>query len=303
MRPGRVLLICIIAVFLITAAISAAVSNPLEWLDRLEEEVLGKATVSGGILDRLNKLEEILIGRVREGTVAERLERIEVQLYQNQPHDISLIYKIQAIEWVLYKEQYTGALTQRLSKAENLLLGEDFNGSVTKRLERLITHVFPGGAIRARWATIPEGQLIKVRLSSTLDTSRSKPGDSFQFTVSETVFNENAVLFPKGTPGRGWVDQIRRPANLGRDAIFILKFHPIRALDGTPVTAGYSLKAQNINRSRQKAVGASVVGMAVLGPEGILLGMLVRGKDKTIPAGTEIYLQVNEAARIYTLER
>jgi hypothetical protein len=302
MKLSRLLFVCFMTAFLLTTAVSVAVSNPLEWLDRLEKEVLGVAA-SGGLLERLDRLEDTLIGRVRDETVAERLERIEVLLYQNQPHDISLIYKIQALEWVLYKEQHTGALIQRLAKVENLLLGESFNGPVTKRLERLIIHVFPGGTVQARWATIPEGQLIKVRLAMTLDSNRSKPGDSFQFTVSETVFNEKAVLFAKGTPGQGWVDQIRRPANLGRDAIFFLRFQPVRALDGTLVATGFSSKAQNINRSRQKAVGASIAGMAILGPEGILFGLLIRGKDKTIPAGTEIYLQVKEPVRIYTLER
>jgi hypothetical protein len=43
--------------------------------------------------------------------------------------------------------------------------------------------------------------------------------------------------------------------------------------------------------------------MLAFGPGGILFGLAVKGKEMTIPKGTEFYLQVKEPVRIYTIEK
>ena len=99
------------------------------------------------------------------------------------------------------------------------------------------------------------------------------------------------------------MQQVKKPANMGRDARLMLDFSEVRAMDGTLVEIFYGAKAQEINRSRQLAVGASAAGMVAFGPQGILFGLAVKGREKVIPAGTELYLQVKEPVRIYTIER
>jgi hypothetical protein len=274
--------------------------NPFEWLNKLEVEVLGEAS-PGGLLDRLNQLEEIMTGRIREGSLAERLSRLDTLLYTNQPYDLSLIYKAQALEWVLYKEGTSGWLKLKLEKMENLLFGKVYSGPITKRLERIVNQVFSNGMIKGRWTTIPQGQLIKIRMLDELSSLKNKPGDQFHFLVVDTVVSQNYILFPKGIIGLGVLQQIQKPSSLGRDAMLILDFTKIRALDGTSVKMYLGSKASEMNRSLKLAVGASAAGMLAFGPEGILIGLVVQGKEKTIPAGTEFYLEVKEPVRIYTL--
>lgn len=274
--------------------------NPLEWFNELEIEVLGQLS-PGGLLDRLNNLEEIMTGRIREGNLVERLSRLDTVLFTNQPHDLSMLYKIQSLEWIITKEGSSGCLKERLEKVEQLLFGAVYAGPISKRLERLVYQVFSEGTIKGQWVNIPEGQLVEVRMIDNLSSSSSKPGDKFKFMVVKTVTNNNHVLFPKGIIGSGILQEVKRPGNLGRDARLMLDLAEIRALDGTPIKMYYGFKALQMDRSLKWAVGASAAGMLAFGPGGILAGLAIRGKEKTIPAGTEFYLQVKEPVRVYTL--
>jgi hypothetical protein len=279
-----------------------SVKNPLEWLGQLEDQVVGHCG-EGGLLERLNNLEQVMTGRVFAGTVVERLDRLNTLLLVNQPDNVCMLYKIQALEWVLSKEGYSGPIQSRLEQIENLLFNTVYSGPITKRLERLVNQVFPAGAIKGKWVTVSEGTVVKVRMINELNSSQSKPGTSFQFEVIEPVFSNNFLVFPAGVTGSGILAEVSRPENWGRDAKLRLDFAKIRALDGTPIDLYYGSKAQKMDRSRQFAVGASAAGMLAFGPGGILFGLAVRGRETTIPAGTEFYLQVKEPLRIFTIEK
>jgi hypothetical protein len=281
---------------------NVAAKNPLEWLGDLENNVLGY-TCDGGLLERLGDLEVIILGRAFDGSIVDRLTRLDNLLYVNQPHDVSLLYKIQALEWVIFKKGFSGPLKTRIDDIEKLLFNTGYTGPVTKRLEKLVNQVFPEGAIKGKWITVSEGTLVKVRMVNELDSALSKPGARFQFEVAESVFANNYVLFPVGITGKGTLEEVNRPDNWGRDAKLMLDFAEIRALDGTPIHMYYGSKALKMDNSRRWAVSASAAGMLAFGPGGILFGLAVKGKEMTIPKGTEFYLQVKEPVRIYTIEK
>lgn len=276
--------------------------NPVEWLNILETEIRGDIS-DGSMLERLDTLEEMITGRFREGSIVERLSYIDNALFVNQPHDISFLYKIQALEWVLYKECKTGPIRVRLENIESLLFKKTFPGPLNKRLVRLVEQVFPGETIKGHWVTVPEGTLIKVVIDETVSSAENQVGDSFRFSVADTVIQNNMVIFPKGTTGRCILKAIKRPGKMGLDANMMLDFQAIRALDGTPTSLSYGQEASKVNRSRKLAVGASAAGMIFLGPEGILFGLAIKGKETVIPAGTEFYLQIEEPVRIYTISQ
>lgn len=276
------------------------IKNPPDRLKDIEMAVVGQIG-EGGLVDRLSTLEEQMTGRIRTGSLEERLGYLEALLYVNQPYDICLLYKIQALEWRLYKSVSSGDIKFRLEKLEKEIFGSVYSGSMTKRVERLIVQVFPDGAIKARWVSIPEGILIKVRILDELNSIKNKPGDRFRLVVTDTVIVHDSVLFSQGTIGEGILGEVIHPDNLGRDAQLRIDFAEIRALDATPVRLFYGSKALKMVRSRQLAVGASAAGMLAFGPGGILLGLVIKGKETTIPAGTEFYLEVTEPVRIYTL--
>lgn len=276
------------------------VKSPTDWLKDIELAVVGHVN-EGGLVERLSILEEQMTGRIRTGSLEERLARLDGQLYINQPYDICLFYKIQALDWNLYRNESEGSIKSRLEKLEKEVFGSVYSGPMTKRMERLIDQVFPGGVIKARWANISDGLLVKVRILDELNSVKNKPGDRFRLVVSDTISDERSILFPQGTIGEGVLGEVTQPENLGRDAQLRIDFAEIRALDATPVRLFYSAKALKMVRSRQLAFGASAAGMLAFGPGGILLGLVIKGKETTIPAGTEFYLEITQPVRIYTL--
>lgn len=278
-----------------------AARNPLHWLNQLETKVLGNPS-NGNLLDRLTQFELSLTGRTMDDSLVDRLFHLETLLYTNRPHDICLLYKLQALEWVLYHETLSGPIMERLERIETLLYNQIFSGPVTKRADRLISQIFPDGAIQANWVNIPVGLPVKIKIIDELSSVNSKPGDQFKYLISETVVVDDYILFPKGSGGVGILKEVKKPGNLGRDARLLLDFDMIRAIDGTPIKINIGSKSSSLNRSYQLAVGASAAGMLALGPEGILFGLAVKGKDRTIPAGTEFYLQISESVRIYSLK-
>ena len=53
--------------------------------------------------------------------------------------------------------------------------------------------------------------------------------------------------------------------------------------------------------SGELAAGASLGGMVLLGPLGLAAGYLVQGKAQTIPAGTELTIEVKDAVTVRAL--
>ena len=50
------------------------------------------------------------------------------------------------------------------------------------------------------------------------------------------------------------------------------------------------------------AAGASLAGIAVLGPVGIIGGVFVKGKNIDLPAGTEVYVQTSKEISVYGVQ-
>lgn len=302
-RIFRFFFLCVVLLLSLTAGVYGdyTVRNPFHWLNQLETKVLGNPS-NGNLLDRLTQFELSLTGRTMDASLVDRLFHLETLLYTNRPHDICLLYKLQALEWVLYHETLSGPIMERLERIETLLYNQIFSGPVTKRADRLINQIFPDGAIQANWVSVPAGLPVKVKIIDELSSVNSKPGDQFKYLISETVVVDDYILFPKGSSGVGILKEVKKPGNLGRDARLLLDFDMIRAIDGTPIKINIGSKFSNLNRSYQLAVGASAAGMLALGPEGILFGLAVKGKERTIPAGTEFYLQISESVRIYSLK-
>jgi hypothetical protein len=166
----------------------------------------------------------------------------------------------------------------------------------------LINQIFPDGTIKAKWVSVPEGLLVRVKTIDELNSKNSKAGDNFRFVVAETVLIDGFVVFPKGSSGVGVLREVKKPGNLGRDARLLMDFVKIRALDGSLIKISSSSKSFDENPSYQWAVGASAAGMLAFGPEGILFGLAVKGKECSIPVGTDFYLQISESVRVYTLQ-
>lgn len=50
------------------------------------------------------------------------------------------------------------------------------------------------------------------------------------------------------------------------------------------------------------AAGASIAGIAILGPIGVIGGAFVKGKNVDLPVGTELYIQTKTDNTLFCLE-
>ena len=66
----------------------------------------------------------------------------------------------------------------------------------------------------AETARIPGGTSVRVRLSSTIDTSRNRAGDGFSATLDTPVTRDGRVLLPKGTRFRGHLTESKSSGRL-----------------------------------------------------------------------------------------
>ena len=75
----------------------------------------------------------------------------------------------------------------------------------------------------------------------------------------------------------------------------------MRAIDGTDVETMLGQESKEKMESVAMAAGASVAGMVLLGPIGIIGGAFVHGKNIDLPEGTELYIQTKNDTTLYGL--
>ena len=262
--------------------------------------------------DKLAVIERVLYGTEQNGAMAERASRLERDFYGHETNDIlqakvdrmyhrvkdvvvsgtSFTTELNAVERML-----TGAVTiqpvsDRVANMEKLLWGSSSVGAMEIRLNRLLKAAYAGGRVEMTPVKLEKDTLVKIKINLTIDSKTSRVGDAIGFEVAEDVFNGDALAIAKGARGTGRVTKAQPAKNFGRDAKLEVAFESVEGIDGTsvPVLLGEKAKAQTM--SMAKAAGASVTGMLLLGPVGLLGGAFVKGQDVAMQAGTELYVQV-----------
>jgi len=95
---------------------------------------------------------------------------------------------------------------------------------------------------------------------------------------------------------------VKGAKNFGRNAELEVSFDTIETIDGTRINTLLGDKSKAENKSLVTAAGASLAGMVILGPVGIVGGAFVHGKEVNIPAGVEMYIQIKEDTNAYGIQ-
>ena len=149
---------------------------------------------------------------------------------------------------------------------------------------------------------MPANTLIKIALVTPVQSKNLKAQDVIQFKVAQDVVVNGKLVFAKGSLGEGIVTKVKQARNFGRNAEVNVDFHRTKSVDGTFVPTFSGEEAKQEMKSLAMAGGASVAGIAVLGPVGIVAGAFVHGKDVDLPAGTELYIQTKADQMLYGVE-
>jgi hypothetical protein len=180
---------------------------------------------------------------------------------------------------------------------------------------------------------VPAGTALMVRLDTTLATFSNKPGDPFHGSISQPVVVNGQTLIPAGATVEGRVTKVNEPRRFeGKPTIGILPEAVIMPtgeryfldatltdtnIHGSDVSSEGQFKGSGHDRRDTIEQGGGtaagmLVGGLIGGPAGVLVGGLVGGggttahwlskqRSATLPAGTQLTLELNRPLTMTTI--
>ena len=181
-----------------------------------------------------------------------------------------------------------------LAKQQDLFGTQYTQDTILSRLSRLTKSAFPSGSLSRQTVTLPKDSLIKIKFMEDINSKTAQAGDKVDFIADDNVYVGEALVLPKGARGNATIKKVVQPRIFGRDARIDIDFSSVTAVNGEkiPVTVGELAKQQA--KTVAGAAGASIGGMVLFGPVGLVGGAFVKGAQVTIPAGSNTYVQVLE---------
>ena len=134
--------------------------------------------------------------------------------------------------------------------------------------------------------TLLDGTPVKLRLSQTISSADAKVGQEIPFEVVEEVKVDDVVVLPKGATAIGTVTECNAKKSMGRAGKLNMNISYARLADQEKV----ALRATQDNKGggHVGAMTGAMVATAVVFFPAAPLFLFIKGKDITIPQGTEI---------------
>lgn len=288
------------ALFIISTAPSAAQGPEVSMeKDLVKAEItLFGTTGEGGLILRLGKVEETLLGHTGNGSILERGRKISSALFEGGNGSVPLTVLCNFMEWRLTEKVGHEPLLKRILSIENLVFGKPMKGPLTERVGSILAKSVLGKRLTVHRVVVPEGALIKIRLIDPISSRTAQPGDRVRYEISDNILIGESLALPRGVRGECNVCRVRKASKFGRNGSIVLDFMSVSAIDGSQVYLEVNSKAIENNQQAGIAAGASLVGLAALGPVGLLGGGFVQGKDVEIQSGTEMYASVREPLEV-----
>lgn len=282
-------------------AAEASQATLLEDLSQIEMAIYG-TIAEKPLIERVEYLEKELVGRTLPGTITSRTKQLKEFIISGTPEEPSVIFKINASQWMLEEKNTPEPLIVKIENLENVLFGKTSDDFLAMRAESIFGVCFKEGKPQVENVLIPEGTLVPIHFLSTLNSKNNKTGETFDFQISENVFLENKLVIPANSKGLGEITKAKKATILSRPGKLELEFKLVSTLDGTSLSLILGEKAKEENKRVYVAVGAGILGLIILSsPVGLVFGALVPGKNVKIEEGTEMFLQVKEDTTVVTL--
>lgn len=273
----------------------------LENLSQIEMAIYGTIQEKP-LVERVEYLEKELVGRTLPGTITSRAKQLKEFIISGTPEDPSVIFKINASQWVLEEKITSEPLIIKIENLENLLFGKTSSDVLAMRAESIFGVCFKEGRPQVEEVVIPAGTLVPIRFLSTLSSKNNKAGEIFNFQISENVFLDNKLIIPANYEGVGEITKAKKATILSRPGKLEIEFKSVSALDGTSLSLILGERAEEENKRLYVAVGAGILGFIILSnPIGLVFGALIPGKNVEIEEGSEMFLQVKDDTTVIAL--
>jgi hypothetical protein len=131
-----------------------------------------------------------------------------------------------------------------------------------------------------------DGTAVKLRLSETVSSADAKTGQQVPFEVTEDVVVQGVTVIPKGTQALATVTDAEPRRRMGRGGKLDINVDGTRLVDGEKV----QLRAVRDNKAggHVGAMTGAMVATAIVFFPAAPLFLFMKGKDISIPKGTEV---------------
>lgn len=273
-------------------------------IDRVDEVIYGSAQ-SGSLISRVDNADNLIYGNGNSS--ASGLDNRITNLYTDvvksdndaQP---SIATRLNAMEYYLTDEIKSDSLKTRMGNLETKVYGSEKKGAIDQRLANLEKSVYGDQHYEMKTVELPANTVFKISLNDDVSSKTNQVGDPVTFTVQEDVSVGDVLVLPKGAQGSGVVTKVSRPKSFGRSGALDISFDQVFSVDDEVIPTVLGPEAKEKLKMEAAAVGASTIGALALGPIGLVGGFFVKGKDVSLPAGSTLYIETQEAVTTKGLE-
>ncbi len=297
----KITALLVAALFLFQTAVFAAAGEMtvMEKLAAVETKIYGTVQ-TGSLLERVDGVEKELYGKISQGAVVSRSDELHDAVFNQTGAQPSFMMQINAVEWKLQRSLTYDAIKTRLENLETIIYGGPKEGCLNDRMQALTELAFPSGRVTVADKIVPANSLLHIKLVEALDSRTAKVGDTVKYQAVKDVIIDGVLIVAQGEKGEGKITKVKQNQNFGRDAQVEIDFGSIEAIDGSRMEVFMGEEAENaMKKSLAMAAGASLAGVAILGPIGIVGGAFVKGKPVELSAGTEMYVQTKDESVVY----
>ncbi|SMC89951.1 hypothetical protein [Sporomusa malonica] len=134
--------------------------------------------------------------------------------------------------------------------------------------------------VMPRNLTMAKGMIIKVRAVETISSQKIRQNEKMHFKVIEDIMIGDVVIVPANTDVEASITKIKKAGSWDKDGQLEVAFSEVKTKDGhsIPVTGMLQIRGDK----PQFLIRYS------------LLGVLIKGKEAIIRAGTEVDLKIKE---------
>jgi len=279
------------ALVLLTVAPSApAQETSLPGMLAAVEQAIYGAEQAGSLVERVSRIERDVYGGTQSGPLLVRIQNVYGYLVGvGGPLNIGL--QLNVVEYLVFQRMNTGApLTRRLEDLERNILGTTQQLPLADRVRSLLELVWPSGELNVRQVTVPKETLVKIHLLTEINSGTSRVGQRVRYRVVEDVIIDGRVVIPAGAEGEGEITAVQSAGRFGQSGRVEVNWGTVPAIDGTRVQLNVSTRAAQQNQ--ELAVAASMAGVILLGPVGLVGGLFVQGQEHVVPVGAQFYVEV-----------
>jgi hypothetical protein len=138
---------------------------------------------------------------------------------------------------------------------------------------------------------LDDGTPVRLRINRTISSEDAKVGDTVDFEVLEDVNSHDVILIPRGGIALATITEAQSKRRMGRAGKLNVNIDNAKLVDGEKVALRAVKEVKG--GSHTGAMTGAIVATAIVFFPAAPLFLFMKGKDITIPKGTEITAYIN----------